>query len=174
MDIQPPTSFQQPSASAPNEGSQTRFGSRSVAPWMALALVVGVFTGVTTDSWSKTWQEVDSYHATASVPASRAKLASIQAAVSENDILDPSPQYGFGHRLVCRELLVRFRTDAMGSVLGIVRRHNAEIADPVLPGPRGWLVSVGGACTHGALQAAISDFAADPDVVSVGPHYIGI
>lgn len=164
----------QPLAPAPSEGGKRRFDARRFVPWLVLALVVGILAWFTLDSWSKTWQEVDSYNATASVIIGRAKLASIQSGMPGNDILDPLPQFAFGHRFVCREILAQFRTDEMGRVWDIVRRHNAELASPALPGPRGWLVSVGGACTHEAVQNSINDFSADPDVVSVGPHYVGI
>lgn len=174
MDIQPQTPMQQPPALAPNEGGRTPSNFQRFAPWAALVLVIGILAWVTVESWSQTWQEVDSYHATASVIMSRAKLASIQAAAPGDRILDPLPQYAFEHQFICRELLVRFRTDEMGPVGEIVRRHNAELAAPALPGPRGWLVSVKGPCAHQALQDALNDFAADPEVVSVSPHYFGI
>lgn len=174
MDIQPQTPVPQPLEPAPSEGGPTPPDFRLLAPWAALALAVGIFASVTTDAWSNARQEADAYHASTPMITSRAKLASLQAAAGESRILDPLAQYGFGHRFVCRQLFARFRTDEMGSVFEIVRRHNASLAAPALPGPRGWLVSVGGACTHEATQRAISDFAADPDVVSVEPHYVGI
>ena len=178
MDIQPQTSVQQPPAPAPapapNEGGRTASGIRRLVPWFALALITGILAWVTVDAWSKTWQEVDSYNATASLIIGRATLASLQPVTSGNDILDPIPPYAFTHRFVCRELLARFRTDEMGGVSEIVRRHNASLAAPAMPGPRGWLVSVNGPCTHQALQDALTDFAADPEVVLVSPHYVGM
>lgn len=77
------------------------------------------------------------------------------------------------YRLVCRELIVKFRTKSLNEIKEVTERHNAQLDTPTLYDESIWMITLDGECTTEVVFGAIRQFEADPDVEFAQPNSVG-